>query len=84
LRAKQTEFEQEERRLANFVEFVADGRGSKALAQALVVTERKVDELRAELDVLQRSREAVLEPPPLVWLEELRRPELALTPKPVG
>ena len=70
LRAKQTEFEQEERRLANFIEFVADGRGSKALAQALVVTERKVDELRAELDVLRRSREAVLEPPPLVWLEE--------------
>jgi hypothetical protein len=39
------------------------------LAQALLATERKVDELRAELEVLRRSQEAVLEPPPLLWLE---------------
>ena len=70
LRLKQAECEQEERRLGNFVEFVADGRGSRTLGQALVSSERKVDELRAELEVLRRSQEAILEPPPLIWLEE--------------
>ena len=59
-----------DRRLWIFLQFVGEGRGSKTLAQALLATERRVDELRAELEVLRRSQEAVLEPPPLVWLEE--------------
>ncbi len=70
LKAKQGEFEQEERRLANFIEFVAEGRGSRTLADALVATERKVDALRSELELLRRNQEVLLEPPPLVWLEE--------------
>ena len=49
---------------------MADGRGSKALAAALIASERQVEELRAELEVLQRSQRAVLEPPPIEWLEE--------------
>jgi hypothetical protein len=58
------------RRVANLIEFVADGRGSKALAAALMASERKLEELRAELEVLQRSQQSVLEPPPIEWLEE--------------
>src|SRR5678815_725637 len=41
LKAKQAECEQEERRLANLIEFIAEGRGSKALAQAVVATEHE-------------------------------------------
>jgi len=70
LRLKQAEFEQEERRLKNFLDFVADGRGSRALAQALLATEKRVDELRADLEVLQRSQRTALDVPPLAWLEE--------------
>ncbi len=70
VKLKQGELEQEERRLANFIDFVADGRGSKALGAALVATEKKVDDLRSELEVLHRSQEALLAPPPLEWLEE--------------
>ena len=69
LKLKEAEFE---RRIAGSGTSSSSwrGAGSKTLAQALLATERKVDELRAELEVLRRSQEAVLEPPPLVWLEE--------------
>ena len=61
---------QEERRLANLIEFIAEGRGSRALAQAVVATERRVDELRGDLETLRRGRGAAFEAPPLEWLEE--------------
>ena len=50
-----TELVAEERRLANFVDFIGEGRGSQALAKALVETERRVEVLREELDGLRRS-----------------------------
>ena len=34
IRIKESELQAEERRLANFVEFIGEGRGSKALAEA--------------------------------------------------
>lgn len=48
IRLKRTELDAEERRVSNFVEFIAEGRGSRALGEALVACERRVDELRAE------------------------------------
>jgi len=41
LRLKETELHGEERRLANFVDFIGEGRGSRTLAQALLDTERR-------------------------------------------
>lgn len=67
---KEAELEAEERRVANFVQFIGDGRGGLALAEALGVSERKRDELRAELELLRRSREAVSSVPPLIWMQE--------------
>ncbi len=70
VRMKETELQAEERRLANFVDFVGEGRGSRALAEALVATERKVEALREEVDALRASREKVFRAPPIEWIRE--------------
>ena len=70
VRLKEAEFAAEERRLANFVEFIGEGRGSQALAKAVTETERRVDALKAELEGLRRSRDKVFQTPPLEWIEE--------------
>ena len=70
MRVKNTEFETEQRRVANFVEFIAEGRGSRALAEALAASERRAQKLRADLEALRESRGAVFQAPPLPWVEE--------------
>lgn len=62
--------ETEERRLVNFVEFVADGRGTEAIAKAIVVSEKRVFELREIVSMLTTRRENLLKPPPKAWVEE--------------
>ncbi len=42
IRVKETELASEERRLANFLDFIGDGRGSKALGQPLVETDTEL------------------------------------------
>lgn len=42
LKLKEAELGAEQRRLANFLDFIGEGRGSQALAKALVETERRV------------------------------------------
>jgi site-specific DNA recombinase len=70
IRLKETEVTAEERRLANFVEFIGEGRGSRTLAQAVLQTEQKIDSLKEELNGLRRSREKVFHAPPLTWIAE--------------
>ncbi len=70
IRLKEAELQAEERRVANFIEFVAEGRGSKAVAGALTISEQKVQELAAELSMLRQSRDRVFKAPPLPWIEE--------------
>jgi len=60
----------EERRVANFVEFIAEGRGSRALADALMASEKRIEALRAELDGLKRSHETLAAIPPREWIQE--------------
>jgi hypothetical protein len=69
-RTKEAELDAEERRLANFVDCIGEGRGSHVLGKALVETERRVEALREELDGLRRSREKVFQAPPIEWIEE--------------
>ena len=76
IRLKESELATEDRRLANFVDFIGEGRGSQALAKALVETERRVDALREEVDGLQRSGEKVFQAPPVEWIKA-RLEELA-------
>ncbi len=70
IRLKETELAAEGRRLANFVDFIGEGRGSRTLAHALLETERKVEALKEELDGLHRSREKVFQVPPIEWIQE--------------
>jgi hypothetical protein len=70
LRAKEVELGAGERHPGNFVDFIGEGRGSQALAKALLKTERRVEAFREELDGLHRSRAKVFQAPPLEWIEE--------------
>ncbi len=70
LKLKETELTAEQRRLANFVDFIGEGRGSQALAKALIETERRVDSLSDEVDALRRSRERIFRPPPIEWIKD--------------
>jgi len=70
IRLKEAEFDAEQRRVANFIEFVAEGRGSRALADALTASEKRLEDFRADLDGLRRSRNEVFSAPPREWLAE--------------
>jgi hypothetical protein len=70
LKLKEAELSAEQRRLANFVDFIGEGRGSQALAKALMETERRVETLVDEVDALNRSREKVFQAPPVEWIKD--------------
>lgn len=70
IRLKAAELDAEDRRIANFVEFVAEGRGSRTLAEALLASERKRDDLKADLELLRKAQNAVQTLPPRIWIEE--------------
>src|SRR5437773_1176513 len=70
LMVKEPELTAEERRLGNFIDFIADGRGSLALADTLSVTEKKVEAPKEELTGLRASGERVCQAPPIEWIEE--------------
>jgi len=70
IRLKEAELASEERRVANFVEFVGEGRGSRALGQALLAAERRVEELSEDLRGLRSTREKVFRAPPIEWIRE--------------
>ncbi len=63
LKLKEAELAAEQRRMANFVDFIGEGRGSQALGKGLAETERRVESLAAEVDGLRRSREKVFRTP---------------------
>jgi hypothetical protein len=67
LKLKDAGLTAEQRRLANFVDFIGEGGGSQAVAKALVETERRVDQLADDVDALRRSREKIFRPPPIEW-----------------
>ena len=58
----------EERRVANFVAFIADGKATGAVATALSDAERRVDCLRTELELLSSTTAMMLQAPPLEWV----------------
>jgi site-specific DNA recombinase len=70
LKLKEAELTAEQRRMANFVDFIGEGRGSQALAKALIESEHRVDALSDEVDGLRRSREKIFRPPPTEWLSD--------------
>ncbi len=69
IRSKETELANEDRRLANFIEFIAEGRKSDALSKALEETEKRVNTLQVELNGLRNSRDRLFVTPPIEWIE---------------
>jgi len=70
LKLKEAELSAEQRRMANVVDFIREGRGSQALAKALIETEWRVESLAAKVDGLRRSREKVFRTPPVEWIKD--------------
>jgi len=60
----------EERRVVNYIAFIGEGKGTRALAEALQQPEHKVDALRGELQVLTATADAAFQVPPLEWVAE--------------
>ena len=69
IRVKEAELTKEDRRLTNFIEFIAEGRKSNALSKALEETEKRVNTLQAELNGLRNARDRLFEAPPIEWIE---------------
>jgi DNA invertase Pin-like site-specific DNA recombinase len=61
---------EEERRVGNFIEFIGNGKGTPALAQALLSAEQKVIGFQNELRALEASAADVFKPPPVEWVVE--------------
>ncbi len=69
LRLKKVELNRAETRVHNFVEFVATGRATPALADALAQAEEQVKTLRADVASLESSKDDLFTPPPRAWIE---------------
>ena len=65
---KELELNSEERRLTNFIEFIGEVRGSRALGKALEESERKVDSLQIDLEGLRQTRKRIFRAPPIEWI----------------
>ena len=70
IRQKERELTSKNRRLANFVEFIAKGRGNQTIGKALEESEKKVQKLDVEFNGLRRSHDKVFQYPPIEWIEE--------------
>ena len=69
LRLKKAALAAEQRRIANFVDFVADGKGTRALAEALREAERRSEALGQEIGLLEGTVASLFKAPPREWIE---------------
>jgi site-specific DNA recombinase len=60
----------EERRIANYIDFIGEGKGTRALGEALGAAERKAAFLRAELQAYDASVQSLFKAPPVEWVAE--------------
>ena len=68
IKLKRAALADEERRIANFVEFIGGGKGTAALADALQGAEHRAIGLREELRVLETTVGDVFKAPPIEWV----------------
>ena len=67
---KERELISEERKLANFINFIGEGKGTISLNQALLDTENKIDSLKNEICFLNNAYSKVIQAPTIEWIEE--------------
>ena len=68
IKLKRAALGDEERRIANFIEFIGDGKGTPALAEALRGAETKMSAIRDDLRVLEATAADVFKTPPVEWI----------------
>jgi hypothetical protein len=67
---KRAALAEEERRITNFIEFIGEGKGTPALADALRAAEQKAKAQRLELQALEGTANDVFKAPPVEWVTE--------------
>jgi len=67
---KMAELTEQRRRVTNFLEVVAEGRGTRSITDALAASEGQVESLEAEIEILQRSSTESFQVPRRIWIEE--------------
>ena len=69
IRRKKAQVREEEKRLANYINFIGEGNASRTLNEALLESETKVDTLRSKLDSLRQAKEKIFKAPSSEWIE---------------
>ncbi len=69
LRLKKLELNRVETRVHNFIEFIASGRATPALADALAQAEEQATSLKADVASMESAKDNVFTPPPRAWIE---------------
>lgn len=68
LRLKKVEVNRAETRVHNFIQFIARGRATPALAEALPQAEEQVKSLRVEVESMSSAKQEAFTPPPRAWI----------------
>ena len=70
LRLKKVELNRAETRVHNFIEFIASGKATPALADALAEAEKQVKTLSADVASMEAAKDDAFTPPPRAWIAE--------------
>ena len=70
LRLKKIELNRAETRVHNFIEFIASGRATPGLADALGQAEEQVKTLSADISSMANATDQLFTPPPRAWIED--------------
>jgi site-specific DNA recombinase len=68
LRLKKIELNRAETRVHNFIEFIASGRATPTLADALSQAEEQVKSLSADVQSMEAAKDHAFTPPPRAWI----------------
>jgi site-specific DNA recombinase len=70
LRLKKVELNRAETRVHNFIEFIASGRATPALADALSQAELQVKTLTTDVQSMEAAKDHAFTPPPRAWIAD--------------
>ncbi len=70
LRLKKLELNRAESRVHNFIEFIANGRATAGLADALAQAEASVKSLSADVASMEAAKDHAFTPPPRAWISD--------------
>ncbi len=70
LRLKKVELNRAETRVHNFIEFIANGRATSGLVDALAQAEEQVKTLKADVASMASASEHTFTPPPRAWIAD--------------